>query len=552
MAARKPHAVRDHREQGRWRSLGAAAALAVIAALPVLLYLPFMDEPLYVDEGVYGSIARGLLDGQIPYRDLFDNKPPLHYLWYALSFGLFGDTAVAPRLLAALALSGTTLLVFAQARLMLSRPAAAYVAATAFALATGISSLNANATSEAYMLLPMTGSLVAFTIAMRGGRARWFVLAGVLGGVAVLSKPLALWSLLTLGGAAIVWGRAHARGLRSAMLVAGGAAAVGGLVALPFALTGTFDELFDANVRFNLELGADLPLWVRLSEFLQRSLFHFPLAAAPLVIAGAYGAITLIRRRPWQHQHLLLPWLIASALGVASSGFFFLHYFMIPLPALALLGGVAFDAFPRTHATARRRRAAWAGAAAFVLAGLIAVGLNIPSYAAATPADRHLVRGGSAPRAVRENASIEIGRYLAEVTRPGDTIYVHGAESSIYFYAGRLPAARYFYDLAILVRGGEGSVLDVASDIRERLPAYVVDSTGRAEGTEWETVGQPDFWASIDLHPPEFEAVLEERYEHVGRLLFAELYRLKDGGLVRGDAPGLALDGGPGRVRGER
>ena len=46
--------------------------------------------------------------------------------------------------------------------------------------------------------------------------------------------------------------------------------------------------------------------------------------------------------------------------------------------------------------------------------------------------------------------------------------------------------------------------------------------------------------------------MLEERYEHVGRLLFAELYRLKDGGLVRGDAPGLALDGGPGRVRGER
>ena len=148
------------------RSIAAALALAAIAALPILLYLPFMDEPVNVDEGIYGAVARGLLEGNIPYRDLFDNKPPLHYVWYALSFTLFGDNPVAPRILASLALSGTALLVFAQARLVLSKPAA-YLAATAFAVATASPWLNQNATSESYMLLPMTGSLVALTLGLR-------------------------------------------------------------------------------------------------------------------------------------------------------------------------------------------------------------------------------------------------------------------------------------------------------------------------------------------------------------------------------------------------
>jgi predicted membrane-bound mannosyltransferase len=80
-----------------------AALIAVVSLIPALLYLPFAGEPLFGDEAVYSTVALKLLDGQLPYRDLFDNQPPLLYGWFALSFLLFGEEEYAPRLSAAAA-----------------------------------------------------------------------------------------------------------------------------------------------------------------------------------------------------------------------------------------------------------------------------------------------------------------------------------------------------------------------------------------------------------------------------------------------------------------
>jgi len=55
-------------------------ALLGVLVLPFLLAAPFLNEPFEKDEGTYATVARGLLDGQLPYRDLFDHKPPLVYV----------------------------------------------------------------------------------------------------------------------------------------------------------------------------------------------------------------------------------------------------------------------------------------------------------------------------------------------------------------------------------------------------------------------------------------------------------------------------------------
>src|SRR3990170_8712352 len=119
------------------RSVLDAVPLILVCLLPIVLYLPFLGAPFERDEGVYATIAQGLLDGQVPYRDLFDNKPPLVYLWYALSFLLFGESVVAPRIVAAVFLSFTTLSLFSQVRMVFPR-GVAYAAAALFALSTGL------------------------------------------------------------------------------------------------------------------------------------------------------------------------------------------------------------------------------------------------------------------------------------------------------------------------------------------------------------------------------------------------------------------------------
>src|SRR6266540_1491209 len=178
--------------------------LLVLCIVPILLYLPVIASPLERDEGVYATIAQRLLRGDVPYRDLFDNKPPIVYGWYALSFLLFGESVVAPRIVAALLLSLTTLAIFGEARILFGRRVA-YLAAGAFALATGLPFVALHANTEAYMLLPLVTSLGAFIIGMRRDRMVWFVLAGALGAFAVMTKQVAVWNLVALAIMAVAW-----------------------------------------------------------------------------------------------------------------------------------------------------------------------------------------------------------------------------------------------------------------------------------------------------------------------------------------------------------
>ncbi len=94
--------------------------LAAVCALPILLYLPLLHEPLARDEGFYAAVGQRILHGDLPYRDAFDNKPPIVFGWYALSFLIFGEQVWAPRLVAAVLVSLTTLLVYVQGRLLFS------------------------------------------------------------------------------------------------------------------------------------------------------------------------------------------------------------------------------------------------------------------------------------------------------------------------------------------------------------------------------------------------------------------------------------------------
>ncbi|MEM2962927.1 MAG: hypothetical protein QXW70_02495 [Candidatus Anstonellales archaeon] len=59
-----------------------------------LLWLPFFTLPFSHDESVFIFIGRGITQGQVLYKDLFDNKGPFLYLVYAALWGLFGLSEV--------------------------------------------------------------------------------------------------------------------------------------------------------------------------------------------------------------------------------------------------------------------------------------------------------------------------------------------------------------------------------------------------------------------------------------------------------------------------
>ena len=58
------------------------------------------------DQGIYALVGDGLLHGRVPYKDLWDFKPPGIFFVYALAQALFGKNMMAPRLLEVLSLFG--------------------------------------------------------------------------------------------------------------------------------------------------------------------------------------------------------------------------------------------------------------------------------------------------------------------------------------------------------------------------------------------------------------------------------------------------------------
>src|SRR5688500_9686525 len=67
--------------------------VCVIAALPILTY------PMGRDQGMYANIARAILDGKLPFVDMWDIKPPAIYYIYAGVISIFGPGSAALRAL---------------------------------------------------------------------------------------------------------------------------------------------------------------------------------------------------------------------------------------------------------------------------------------------------------------------------------------------------------------------------------------------------------------------------------------------------------------------
>lgn len=66
-----------------------AFRLGLLILINLLLYIPSLLEPVsYGDECIYLTLGNGLRKGQVFYRDIHDNKPPLLYLAAALTQSL--------------------------------------------------------------------------------------------------------------------------------------------------------------------------------------------------------------------------------------------------------------------------------------------------------------------------------------------------------------------------------------------------------------------------------------------------------------------------------
>ncbi len=161
-----------------------------------ILRLPSLIEPYwYGDEGIYQTIGMALRNGQILYSGIWDNKPPLLYLGYAL----FNGDQFSMRLLSLIFGLSSVVVFFKLAQNLLSKLKPTFVATGVFAFFFATPFLEGNiANAENFMLLPIiTAGLIIYKTSQRSIISNKLLLtAGLLLGLSFLTKIVAIFDLL--------------------------------------------------------------------------------------------------------------------------------------------------------------------------------------------------------------------------------------------------------------------------------------------------------------------------------------------------------------------
>jgi 4-amino-4-deoxy-L-arabinose transferase-like glycosyltransferase len=409
----------------------------------VILRLPFLQEPLDGDEGIYSSIAMWLDHGAVLYKDLVDLKPPLLFYIYLSIFKLFGWSALSLRSFSLFySLIGTIMIFFIGRRLLNERSGLS--AALLFAVFSGGPMIEgAGANAEVFMILPMMLALLFFL-------RNEYLLAGLLSGLAIMIKQVALYNFLALIGFNLWPVLKDRRQWLDALKINGrlivGFMVVPALFLVYFAFKGALNDLIEATILVGVR-----NIKPNLLFFLARTVYIALLENSLLWLLAIAAIVHIWLTKSSRQLKYLTIWAGFSLLGVFTGGYAFGHYYIQIIPALCLLSGVALVSWQELGSSTFFRRILIIG---LVILVAMIVFVEYKYYLVYSPAEISMAKYGSPLNVVAQR----IGLKIKERTGPDDLVFPR-LLYQIPLYAGRLSASKCYQSLGgqyqVVGSGGE-------------------------------------------------------------------------------------------------
>jgi hypothetical protein len=426
--------------------------LALILLLTAAVRFHLRNIPLERDEGEYAYAGQLMLQGIAPYKLAYNMKLPGTYAAYALIMSVFGETTAGIHL-GVLVLVLATMLVIAALGWRLAGPVAAVAAAGSYGLMSASSTVMGfcgHATH--FVLLPALSGILVFLEAIKRQRMNLFFWSGALLSLGVLMKQpgilfvffAAAYLLRIQVGEEIRW---KTLGRSFGFYVAG--------LATPFLVTclvlwraGVFSTFWFWTVSYASQYASNY-------KFI-KGLFFFDVNFTPIVMSALgiwifaiFGivAVALDKSTPHQYLKFLLGFLVFSFLAVCPTLAFRPHYFILLLPAIALLAGFAVSSATRRLQEAGATRALIAAPSLlFALALLASFYQQRKFFVEDDPiaACRDVYNNDPFPEAVI------ISDYIRQHTPENASIAVLGSEPEIYFYSHRHSATGYIYTYGLM------------------------------------------------------------------------------------------------------
>jgi len=461
------------------------------AALLIVLRLPSLVQPMGADQALYAYVGERILDGGLPYRDAWDQKPPAVHFVYAALRAISHRDAIVPAADLLTAVATAWLLYVLGSRI--ASPATGVLSALLFLLYanpafTRLAGVRLRAQCETFIVLAITGAMVVLAGRAKHRTAWPMIGAGVLFGIAFTLKYNA--ALFAVAGVIALWLWNRPSFIDVVQLMVGFAIPPA-ILLIVFALGGAVRPLVDATLLYNLQYSGET--YSGAVDAL-RYLVTFPIERArvdALWTIGGAGSLLLIAGAVGDRQRLVpVVWIAAACASIAINGSRSLpQYFIQANPALALAAGwgAALAWSWLREALGARARIAATAAAALMIYGTVRVN-QFDKLADQTVFDAryaigsidrstHLARYDDSDRKYSAPAGAALADYLRAHSGATDRVYVFGFTCAAYVAANRASASRFFWSRPVIVGFNSGrpgyGVEGLLAELTTNHPAVV-------------------------------------------------------------------------------
>jgi hypothetical protein len=459
-------------ESGRG-GLWAWIVVVLILAGVAMVRMRLVDLPLDRDEGEYAYFGQLLLQGIPPYAAAYNFKMPGIYLVYAAMLAALGQTPTAVHVGLLIANAIAIVLMFLVGRRLIGTLGGVVASAAYATLALSPRLFSPVAYAEHFVVVPVLLGILALT-GLSEPRRIALLGAGALFGAAFLVKQSGgAFALLGLGYVlARARGDGRSRLLAGATFVAGAVAPFASLCLLLLS-AGTLGSFWLWTFMYAYHYGTSEPL-ARGASNLWAALGSILPTCYLTVALSALGLTAVVWDRAARSRVAPIGLLLVSGFIGTSAGLYFRNqYFILVLPAVALLAGLAVDAVTRRLASGAAPTARAAIAVLLTAVPLLQL-LYLERAILFTATPRQVGRALYGMNPFPE--AVEISRYLKERTSVDDRIAVVGSEPEIYFYAQRRGATGFVYTYPLMEPRPYATVMqqDMVREIETGNPRFVV------------------------------------------------------------------------------
>jgi len=481
----------------RW-ALAAEWLLAIACLSPLALM------PLARDQGHFAYAGQVILDGGLPYRDVFDQKGPATHYTYALVLAVFGQTPLGVRtFFLIVALLGTRLAAGLAESLAGKGARLPCVFCFSLAMLQGDEGTPWHTAQVEDLIL--LGQLLVLRLMTTESPpwSRWRLFAaGLVLGLCCTYKPTAVLPSAALAVVCAVW---TARGgvRRKVSLVGRLSWGVVGFVIPPLlaigflAARGVLDDFWSVIVEFNATYAGHKNSAGLAVTMLAGHWGRF-------VVLASFGALAARRRQALLLDTLLWTLIVSNWAAVIWQGKYWPYHWTPMIGLLAIFAGVSVchvaGQVARRVAELEsfhwRRIAAKLPIPAAIAAALALLAVPVDTrYALSIWRDAALVAAGRksldafrAPYecgAVRADVHREVAAYVHERTGAGDKLLVWGYETVVNFLADRRAPTRFAVDRILCLDEFPRRAAwrqEFLASLRSTPPAFivVVDDDGTA------------------------------------------------------------------------